>query len=223
MHKKVIVVGGGFGGIAAALRARSQGYDVSIYDKSPQLGGKAQVYSHGEFKHDAGPTVITAPRLIDELFLLFGKKRQDYIKFIPLDTWYQFRFSDNTFFDYGGSVEDTLDELDKISPADKQGYLSLLEASEDLYRVGFEKLSAEPFHRLSTLIKYTPSMLKLKSYRSVWSLVSSHLKSDKLRQAFSIQPLLVGGNPFDTTSIYNLIHFLERKDGIFFAQGGTGN
>ena len=101
MRKKVIVIGGGFGGIAAALRARSLGYDVSIFDKSPQLGGKAQVYRHGEFKHDAGPTVITAPQLIDELFLLFGKKRQDYVKFIPLDTWYQFRFSDNTFFDYG--------------------------------------------------------------------------------------------------------------------------
>ncbi|MEC8882245.1 MAG: phytoene desaturase family protein [Pseudomonadota bacterium] len=222
-QKKLIVIGGGFGGIASALRARKLGYDVTIFDKASKLGGKAQVYTHGEFKHDAGPTVITAPFLIDELFELFNKKREDYIQFIRLTTWYQFRFSDNTLFNYGGSINDTLEEINKISPNDKKGYLSLLEASKKIYNIGFEKLATKPFHKISTLLKFTPSMIKLKSYQSVWSLVCSHLKSDKLRQAFSIQPLLVGGNPFDTTSIYNLIHFLERKDGIYFAKGGTGN
>ena len=201
-QKKLIVIGGGFGGIASALRARRLGYDVTIFDKASKLAGKAEVYTHGEFKHDAGPTVITAPFLIDELFELFNKKREDYIHFIRLTTWYQFRFADNTLFNYGGSVNDTLEEINKILPDDKKGYLSLLEASKKIYNIGFEKLATKPFHKISTLLKFTPSMIKLKSYQSVWSLVCSHLKSDKLRQAFSIQPLLVGGNPFDTTSIY---------------------
>ena len=221
--KKLVVIGGGFGAIASALRAKKMGFDVTIFDKAAKLGGKAQVYTRGKFKHDAGPTVITAPFLIDELFELFNKKRADYIQLIRLTTWYQFRFSDSTLFNYGGSIDDTLAEIEKISPLDKKGYLSLLEASKQIYNVGFEKLATQPFHKITTLLKSTPSMLKLKSYQSVWSLVCSHLTSNKLRQAFSIQPLLVGGNPFDTTSIYSLIHFLERKDGIYFAKGGTGN
>jgi len=220
--KKCIVIGGGFGGMAAALRARKKGYDVTIIDKAQRLGGKAQVYSYGGFRHDAGPTVITAPHLFDELFSLFDKKREDYIAFTKLDLWYRFRFHDGSTFNYGGSIEDTLAEIAKIAPEDQAGYQDLLKASKAIYDVGFAKLSDQPFHQLSSLLRHTPSMLKLRSYRSVWQLVSRYLKSEKLRQAFSIQPLLVGGNPFDTTSIYNLIHFLERKDGIFFPVGGTG-
>ena len=221
-QKKCIVIGGGFGGIAAALRARRKGYQVTLIDRGQRLGGKAQVYQCGGFRHDAGPTVITAPELFNELFALFGKRRQDYIEFIELDLWYRFRFHDGSTFDYGGTLEDTLAEIEKIAPADTTGYKQLLKASKAIYQVGFEQLADKPFHQLSSLLRCIPSMLRLRSDRSVWQLVSRYLTSDKLRQAFSMQPLLVGGNPFDTTSIYNLIHYLERKDGIHFAQGGTG-
>jgi phytoene desaturase len=221
-HKKCIVIGGGFGGMAAALRARRKGYAVTLIDRGQRLGGKAQVYQCGPFRHDAGPTVITAPQLFDELFDLFGKRRRDYIEFIPLDLWYRFRFHDGTHFNYGGTLEDTLTEIEAISPEDMEGYKQLLERSKAIYQIGFEQLADQPFHRLSSLIRCIPSMLRLRSDRSVWQLVCRYLKSDKLRQAFSMQPLLVGGNPFDTTSIYNLIHYLERKDGIFFPKGGTG-
>lgn len=220
--KKTIVIGAGFGGIAAALRARALGYDVTIIDRCERLGGRAQVFTKNGFRHDAGPTVLTAPFLFDELFDLFGKKREDYIEFKPLDVWYQFLFNDGTRFDYGGTIEDTLEEIRKIHPGDVDGYQSLLKESSHIYDIGFKQLADKPFHRLSDMLKLTPAMMKLKSYRSVWQLVSSHLKSEKLRIAFSLQPLLVGGNPFDTTSIYNLIHFLEREYGIHFAMGGTG-
>ena len=219
---KTLVIGAGFGGIAAALRARALGHDVTLVDKMPQLGGRAQVFEKNGFKHDAGPTVLTAPFLFDEIFQLFGKKREHYIEFKSLDLWYRFLFHDGQTFDYAGSVENTLDQIEKFSPEDKQGYLSLLEESKQIYKVGFQELASTPFHQFWDMLKLAPKMIRLKSYRSVWQLVKSHLKSDQLAQAFSIQPLLVGGNPFDTTSIYNLIHFLEREHGIHFAMGGTG-
>lgn len=222
MQENVVVIGGGFGGIAAALRARALGFNVTLVDCSSRLGGRAQVFNRGGYKHDAGPTVITAPFLFDELFSLFGKKRANYIEFRKLDLWYRFRFSDGDSFDYGGSVEDTLEEISRFSEEDKSGYLALLKESSRIYDIGFKQLADKPFHDIKQMLKLTPSMFKLGSYKTVWQLVCKHLKSDKLRQAFSIQPLLVGGNPFDTTSIYNLIHFLERKHGIHFAMGGTG-
>lgn len=220
--KHCVVIGGGFGGIAAALRARKKGYTVTLIDRCPMLGGRAQVYHKNGYRHDAGPTVITAPFLFDELFELFDRKREDYVQFIPLKLWYRFRYANGDTFDYSSSKEDLLQAIQAIEPDDINGYQQLLQASKNIYETGFEQLADQPFHKLSNLLRYTPKMLQLRSDQSVWQLVCKHLKSEKLRQAFSIQPLLVGGNPFDTTSIYNLIHFLERKDGIHFAQGGTG-
>ncbi len=220
--KQLVVIGGGFGGIAAALRSRAKGYNVTLIDRCERLGGRAQVFERGGFRHDAGPTVLTAPFLFDELFELFGKRRDDYVEFVPLSPWYRFRFPDGDHFDYGGSVEDTLAEIARIEPADVNGYQSLLAASKEIYRVGFDELSAAPFHKFTDMAKTIPDMLRLGAHRSVWGLVSHHIKHPKIRQAFSIQPLLVGGNPFDTTSIYALIHFLERAHGVHFAMGGTG-
>lgn len=220
--KKAIVIGGGFGGMAAALRLRAKGYAVDLYDRCERLGGRAQVFERDGFRHDAGPTVITAPFLIDELFQLFGKKREDYIDFIPLDPWYRFTFPDGASFDYGGSVEDTLEEIGKFSKEDQGGYKRLVEVSKAIFDIGFDQLADRPFHRFGTMAAQLPHLLRLKSHRTVWQLVSSHIKHPQLRQAFSIQPLLVGGNPFDTTCIYNLIHYLERRWGIYFAKGGTG-
>ncbi len=218
----VCVMGGGFGGIAAALRARALGHTVTLVERQASLGGRAQVFERNGYKHDAGPTVITAPFLFDELFSLFNKKRQDYIEFKPLPVWYQFFYDDGVRFNYGGSEDTINQEIAKISPDDVANYQQLLAESKSIYNVGFEQLAHRPFHKLIAMLALLPKMLRLRSYRSVWQLVCSHLKHPKLQQAFSIQPLLVGGNPFDTTSIYNLIHFLERKHGIHFAMGGTG-
>ncbi len=218
---KAIVIGAGFGGIAAALRLRAKGYEVSLIDRCSGLGGRAQVFERDGFKHDAGPTVITAPFLFEELFALFGEKFSDHVNLVPLTPWYRFHFSDQTQFDYGGTLDETLAEIERIEPADCEGYRRLLVESEKIFNVGFVQLSAVPFHRFSKMLKQIPALLKLRSQDTVWKLVSRHLKNPKLRQAFSIQPLLVGGNPFDTTSIYGLIHYLERAHGVHFAMGGT--
>jgi len=219
---KALVIGAGFGGIAAALRLRAKGYEVSLIDRCGGLGGRAQVFERGGFKHDAGPTVITAPFLFEELFALFGERFEDHVQLVPLTPWYRFHFPDNTQFDYGGTLDETLAEIARIEPADCDGYRRLLAQSEKIFNVGFLQLSAVPFHRFGAMLKQIPALLRLRSYDTVWQLVCRHLKNPKLRQAFSIQPLLVGGNPFDTTSIYGLIHYLERAHGVHFAMGGTG-
>ena len=219
---KAIVIGAGFGGIAAALRLRAKGYAVTLIDRCAALGGRAQVYEREGFRHDAGPTVITAPFLFEELFALFGERFADHVKLVPLTPWYRFQFADGDTFDYGGTLEATLAEIDRIEPRDRAGYLALLEHSRRIYDIGFTQLSAQPFDRFGTMLRQVPHLLGLRNYETVWQMVSRHLVSDKLRRAFSIQPLLVGGNPFDTTSIYGLIHFLERAHGVHFAMGGTG-
>ena len=217
-----VVIGAGFGGMAAALRLRAKGYRVTVIDRCRQLGGRAQIFERDGFRHDAGPTVITAPFLFDELFALFGERFSDHVKLVPLKPWYRFCFADGDHFDYGGTLQDTLAEIARISADDQAGYLRLLEHSRRLFEVGFTQLSDQPFDRLRSMLRVIPSLLRLRCDRSVWGLVKTFLKNDKLRQAFSIQPLLVGGNPFDTTSIYGLIHYLERSFGVHFAMGGTG-
>jgi phytoene desaturase len=221
-RRTAVVIGAGFGGLASALRLRAKGYTVTLIDRCEGLGGRAQVFEKNGFRHDAGPTVITAPFLIEELFALFGERMADHITLVPLTPWYRFTFPDGDTFDYGGTLEETLAEIRRIEPADCKGYLDLLAHSKRIYDVGFTQLSSTPFHRLITMVKQVPRLFGLRNYETVWSLVARHLKSPKLRQAFSIQPLLVGGNPFDTTSIYGLIHYLERAHGVHFAIGGTG-
>jgi phytoene desaturase len=221
-NKKIIVIGSGFGGIAAALRMRAKGYEVDLHEKLDQIGGRARQFNRNGFVYDAGPTVITAPYLFRELFEIFNEEIDDFIKFIPLDPWYRFRFHDGTFFNYGPDQDQLLEQIKAIEPRDVNGYLKMLRHAEKIFELGYLKLADQPFHKLSSLIKYTPDIIKLKGYQSVYQFVSNYLSHPNLRQAFSIQPLLVGGNPFNTTSIYALIHALEKKWGVFFAKGGTG-
>ena len=220
---RVVVIGAGFGGIAAALRMRARGYDVTLLDRLSKIGGRAQVFNRGGFKHDAGPTVITAPFLFDELFSLFDEKREDYVEFRSLDPWYRFYFHTGEQFDYRRSVEDTNAEIRRFAPDDVAGYDKLLKASKAIFEIGFEKLADKPFTKFTEMLAQIPSLLKLQSYLSVSGIVNRYIKHPLLRQAFSIHPLLVGGNPFSTTSIYALIHYLERRWGVFFAMGGTGH
>ncbi len=216
-----LVVGAGFGGIAAALRLRAKGYRVSLIDRCASLGGRAQVFERNGFRHDAGPTVITAPFLFAELFELFGERLSEHLKLVPLTPWYRFRFSDGGTFDYGGTLDETLAEIARIEPRDCDGYRRLLAHSKRIFDVGFSELSSAPFDRFATMLRQVPRLLGLRGDQTVWQMVSRYLSNPNLRQALSIQPLLVGGNPFDTTSIYGLIHFLERAYGVHFPMGGT--
>ena len=216
------MIGGGFGGMAAAIRMKAKGYDVTLIDRCERLGGRAQVFERDGFRFDAGPTVITAPFLFEELFALLGERLEDHLRLVPLNPWYRFRFPDGTYFNYGGSVEDTLDEIRRFSPADCAGYLKLVAESKKIFRVGFEQLADKPFDRFGDMMKLVPQLIALGSYRTVWRQVTRYIRHPWLRRALSVSPLLVGGNPFDTTSIYSLIHYLERKWGILFAIGGTG-
>ncbi|MDB9970450.1 phytoene desaturase family protein [Porticoccaceae bacterium] len=220
--QRAVVIGAGFAGIATALRLRKLGYQVTLLERLQSLGGRAQVFERGGYRHDAGPTVITAPFLFDELFELFDEKLEDHLQFVPLDPFYRFHFADGSQFDYRASIEDTLTEIRRFNPDDADGYLKLLEKSKRVYDVGFKELVHRPFTRVWDMVKQIPALLMLKCYRSVSQMVYSHLKHPLIRQAFSIHPLLVGGNPFKTTAIYTLIHYLERRWGVFFCMGGTG-
>ena len=221
MKNKLIVVGSGFGGIAAALRMRAKGYEVTLLEKQADLGGRARVFTKDGFTYDAGPTVITAPYLFNELFSLFKKNIEDYVKIVPLDLWYRFVFNDGSVFNYSGNENEMESQISKISN-DLNGYKKLITFTEKIFNKGFVELSDKPFNNFLFMIKQIPALLKLKSYQSVYQLVSSYISNEKLRRIFSMHPLLVGGNPFSTTAIYALILFLEKKWGIHYAMGGTG-
>ena len=223
MAKKIIVIGSGFGGLAASLRLKAKGYKVTLVEKHPDLGGRARVFKKDQFIYDGGPTVITAPYLFEELFTLFNKNISDYVKIVPLDLWYRFVFNDGESFDYNGDSISMEEQIKKFNPDDYKGYKKLVNFTEKIFDKGFTDLSDKPFNNLVFMIKQIPSLLKLKSYKSVYSLVSSFISNEKLRRVFSMHPLLVGGNPFSTTSIYTLILFLEKKWGIHYSMGGTGS
>ena len=223
MAKKIIIIGSGFGGLASAIRLRAKGYDVTLLEKHPDLGGRARVFRKGNFIYDGGPTVITAPYLLEELFSLFNKNISDYVKIVPLDLWYRFVFSNGQTFDYSGDENSMKREVRKFSEKDFDGYNNLVNFTEKIFNKGFSDLSDKPFNDIGFMVKQIPSLLRLKSYKSVYKLVSNYISSEKLRRVFSMHPLLVGGNPFTTTSIYTLILFLEKKWGIHYSMGGTGN
>tara|TARA_Y100001970_G_scaffold196943_1_gene239530 strand:+ start:1422 stop:2879 length:1458 start_codon:yes stop_codon:yes gene_type:complete len=218
-----LVIGSGFGGIAAALRLRAKKHKVTLIEKHSDLGGRARVFKKNGFIFDGGPTVITAPYLIYELFELFNKKPQDYIEIKPIDTWYRFVFEDGKEFDYSGNEELMKIQIKKISEKDIKGYENLVSFTKKIFDKGFTELSDVPFDKSFFMLKQIPALLKLKSYKSVYSLVSSFIKNEKLRRILSMHPLLVGGNPFTTTSIYGLILYLEKKWGVHYSMGGTGN
>ncbi len=222
MAKKIIIIGSGFGGLAASLRLKAKGYNVTLVEKHPDLGGRARVFKKGDFIYDGGPTVITAPYLFEELFKLFNKKISDYVNIVPLDLWYRFVFSDGDTFDYSGNEKSMEREVKKFSDKDFNGYNNLVNFTEKIFNKGFTDLSDKPFNNFAFMLKQVPSLLSLKSYKSVYQLVSNYISSEKLRRVFSMHPLLVGGNPFTTTSIYTLILFLEKKWGIHYSMGGTG-
>jgi phytoene desaturase len=219
---RAVVIGAGFGGLAAAVRLRARGYDVTVVEALEQAGGRARVFRQDGFTFDAGPTVITAPYLLEELFALVGRDASDYFELVPTDPFYRILFHDGGSFDFVGDEERLLAQIHAMSPRDVDGYRRLAKHARAIFDVGYTRLSDQPFHNPMAMLRALPAMVRLESYRSVYGLVAKYIRDERLRQVFTFEPLLVGGNPFQTTSIYLLIHWLERQWGVYSARGGTG-
>ncbi len=217
-----VVIGSGFGGLAAAVRLGARGYRVTVLDRRDQPGGRAYVYRQDGFTFDGGPTVITAPQLFEELWALCGRDIKQDIDMRPVSPFYRIRFHDGSVFDYTGDTEAMRQQIARFRPEDVAGYEAMLAMSKRIFEVGFEQLADVPFTRWRDMARIAPEMVKLQSYRTVYGLISKFIRDPRLRQVFSFHPLLVGGNPFQTTSIYTLIAHLERHWGVWFPMGGTG-
>ena len=218
-----VVIGSGFGGLAAAVRLGARGYRVTVLEKLDEPGGRACVHRQDGFTFDAGPTVITAPFLFEELWALCGRRMADDIDLRPVAPYYRIRFDDGEVFDYSGDAAAMRAEVARLAPDDVAGYERFLKASEAIYKVGFEELGDRPFDSWTDMARVLPDLLKLEGYRTVYSLACKHVKDARLRVVLTFQSLLVGGNPFSTTSVYCLIAFLERRWGVHFPMGGTGS
>ncbi|MGQ0700930.1 MAG: phytoene desaturase [Panacagrimonas sp.] len=217
-----VVIGSGFGGLAAAVRLGARGFCVTVLEKLDAPGGRAYVYRQDGFTFDAGPTIVTAPFLFEELWSLCGKRLADDVELRPVTPFYRIRFHDGASFDYTGDADEMNAEVARFSPSDVEGYKRFMKASEGIFHVGFEQLGHVSFGSFGDMVKIIPAMMRLESYRTVYGLVSSYIKDPRLRVVLSFHPLLIGGNPFSATSIYCLIAFLERRWGVHFAMGGTG-
>jgi phytoene desaturase len=219
---RAIVIGSGFGGLALAIRLQASGVQTTVVEKRDKPGGRAYVYEDEGFTFDAGPTVLTAPNAIEELFQLAGRDMSDYVELLPVMPFYRLCWEDGYSFDYSHDLEATNAQMAKKSPADVDGYAQFLKYAEEVFQQGYANLAHEPFLDFWSMMRVAPQLMRLESYRSVYSMVSKFISDPQLRQVYSFHSLLVGGNPFKTSSIYTLIHVLERKWGVFFPKGGTG-
>lgn len=222
MTGKVIVIGSGFGGLGAAARLAARGYDVHIFEKRDQPGGRAYTYEINGFKFDGGPTVITAPFMFDDIFEMAGRRRQDYVQFVPVDPFYRIYNDEGRVFDYNGDPEFIHRQIAQWNAADVEGYQKFIGTTQAIFQKGFVELADKPFLQLSDMVKIVPDLLRLQSHKTVYSYVSQFIEDEFLRRCFSFHPLLIGGNPFDSTSIYAMIHYLEREWGVHYVMGGTG-
>ena len=219
---KAIVIGSGFGGLAAAIRLSCRGYAVEVFEKLDAPGGRAYVWKQDGFTFDAGPTIITAPFMLEELWALCGKRLSDDVELRAMDPYYRIRFDDGTWFDYSGDAEKMRTEVARFSPDDLPGYERFLAEAASCYKLGFEELGAKAFDGIGDLLAAVPSLTRMRGWRSIYRMVAGHLKHPKLRIVMSFHPLLIGGNPFSVTCTYALINTLERRFGVHWAMGGTG-
>jgi phytoene desaturase len=219
---KAAVIGSGFGGLSAAIRLQSEGFEVTLFEKRDLPGGRAYVFKDKGFTFDAGPTVITAPECLEELYELSGRKMADYVKMLKVAPFYRLCWEDGYKFDYDQDLEGTLAQIRRKSPTDVDGYRRFLEYSKEVFDEGYTKLVHVPFLSFWSMIRVAPQLIRLQAHRSVFSIIKKYIKDRQLREAFSFHSLLVGGSPFTTSSIYTLIHYLERNWGVWFPKGGTG-
>ena len=221
-RKTAAVIGSGFGGLSLAIRLQAAGFDTTVLEKRDKPGGRAYVYEDQGFVFDGGPTVLTDPSALEALFSVAGRKMADYVELMPVDPMYRLCWEDGDVFDYTNDADRLEDQIRKRNPADVDGYRRFLDYSYKVFNKGYLELGHVPFLNFGSMIRVAPALMKLEAYRSVYSQVSKFIQDEHLRQAFSFHPLLVGGNPFKTSSIYTLIHALEREWGVWFAKGGTG-
>ena len=218
----VVVIGSGFGGLAAAVRLAAKGWKVTVLERLAQPGGRARVHRQDGFTFDAGPTLITAPFLLEELWSLCGRKLADDVSLRALDPFYRLVFDDGTVLDRAAAEDVMRRRVAEIAPTDLAGYDHFMRDAEAIYRVGFEQLGAVGFESVLTMLRAVPQMVALQAHRSVHGLVAKHVRDPRLRMALSFHPLFIGGNPFSVTAIYALVAHLERRFGVHFAMGGTG-
>jgi len=217
-----LVIGSGFGGLAAAVRMCAKGWRVQVLEKLNEPGGRARVIRVDGYTFDAGPTIITVPFLLEDLWKLAGRKLADDIELRLLDPFYRIRFDDGDHFDYSADPERMRDEVLRIDPTALPGYTAFMAEADLCYELGFEDLGCKPFVHMGDLFQALPSMVRMKGWRSLHAMVATHIKHPKLRQALSLQALLIGGNPFSVTCVFSLINALERRFGVHWAMGGTG-
>jgi len=217
-----VIIGSGFGGLAAAVRLGARGYRVTVLEKLDGPGGRAYVHKLDGYTFDAGPTIITAPFLFEELWELCGCKLADDVEIRSMDPFYEIRFDDGRVFRYSGDTEHMRREVVKFSPDDVDGFDRFQKVSAKIYKVAFEDLAAVPFHSLWFTIKSAPDLIRLGGHRTVYATVCDYFKDPALRVVFSFHPLLIGGNPLTTTAYYCLIAHLERLHGVHYAMGGMG-
>lgn len=217
-----VVIGSGFGGLAAAIRLGARGYRVTVLEALDQPGGRARVFRQDGFTFDAGPTIVTAPHLFEELWALCGRRMEDDVRLTSLDPFYRLIFADGSSLDCCGDETKMRARIAAFAPGDAAGYEAFMRDAEAIYGVGFEQLADVPFSTLADMLKALPAMARLRADRSVYGLAARHVRDERLRTALSFHPLFIGGNPFATTAIYALVIHLERKFGVHFAQGGTG-
>jgi len=220
--RRAAVIGAGFGGLALAIRLQAAGVATTLYEGRDKPGGRAYVYHDAGYTFDAGPTVITDPTAIRALFEAAGRRMSDYVTLLPVTPFYRLVWRDGSSFDYVGEEAALLDNIRRLSPADVAGYLRLHAHARRTFDEGYVKLAAVPFLDFRSMLRAAPQLMRLQSWRSVYSIVAKFIHDERLRQAFSFHTLLVGGSPFSTSSIYTLIHALEREWGVWFAKGGTG-
>jgi len=218
-----VVIGSGFGGLAAAVRLGARGWRVTVLERLDQPGGRARTFRQDGFTFDAGPTIVTAPYLFEELWEMCGKKLSDDVELRPITPFYRARFDDGTQFEYTGDPAQMRAEVAKLSPGDVAGYERFMLASQEICRIGFEQLGTTPFNSLADMARTVPDLLRLGCWRSVYSMVARHVQDDRLRTLLSFHPLLIGGNPFAASAVYALIAYLERHWGVHYAMGGTGS
>lgn len=218
---KVIVIGSGFGGLGAAIRLAARGHDVEVIEKRDKPGGRAYVYEVNGFKFDGGPTVITAPFMFDDIWAAAGRRREDYFDLIPIDPYYRIFDHNKRHFNYNGDEDYILSQIEQWNPADKAGYQKFMSTTKAIFEKGFVELADKPFLHFTDMLKVAPDLIRLQSYLSVYQYASKFVENEFLRRCFSFHPLLIGGNPFDSPSIYAMIHYLEREWGIHYARGGT--